>query len=58
MMDMASRHERLRASFPLPTLSQTVGLIGVCLVINLVIIGAFSKALYSTPESSKREKTT
>ncbi|XP_025069992.1 membrane progestin receptor gamma isoform X3 [Alligator sinensis] len=58
MMDMASRHERLRASFPLPTLSQTVGLIGVCLVINLIIIGAFSKALYSTPESSKREKTT
>uniref|UniRef100_A0A7M4FQT6 Progestin and adipoQ receptor family member 5 n=2 Tax=Crocodylus porosus TaxID=8502 RepID=A0A7M4FQT6_CROPO len=58
MMDMASRNDRLRASFCLPTVSQTVGLIGICLVINLVIIGAFSKALYSTPESSKREKTT
>uniref|UniRef100_A0A8C0GHJ6 Progestin and adipoQ receptor family member 5 n=1 Tax=Chelonoidis abingdonii TaxID=106734 RepID=A0A8C0GHJ6_CHEAB len=55
-IDMKARHDWLLASSPLLSFSQTVGSIGISIIINLTIIAAFSLALYSRPKSSRKEK--
>ncbi|XP_038276750.1 membrane progestin receptor gamma [Dermochelys coriacea] len=55
-IDMNARRDWLLASSPLLSHSQTVGSVGISIIISLTIIGAFSLALYSTPMSSRKEK--
>uniref|UniRef100_K7GBC7 Progestin and adipoQ receptor family member 5 n=1 Tax=Pelodiscus sinensis TaxID=13735 RepID=K7GBC7_PELSI len=52
-MDMNVRRDWLLAFSPLLSLSETVGSIGISIIINLTIIGVFSRALYSTPKSTR-----
>ncbi|KAM6425932.1 membrane progestin receptor gamma [Liasis olivaceus] len=46
--------DRSKASLPSTFFSQTVGFFAAAVVVNLVIITIFSKALYSTPRFSKK----
>ncbi|KAM9125110.1 membrane progestin receptor gamma isoform 3-T3 [Pangshura tecta] len=55
-IDMNTRRDWLLASSPLLSFSQTVGSIGISIIISLTIIAAFSLALYSRPKSSRKEK--
>ncbi|KAJ6662928.1 hypothetical protein lerEdw1_011132 [Lerista edwardsae] len=54
LVDMKERRERLLASLPAPTFSQTFGSVLVSSIISLLIIAAFSMTLYSLPKCSRK----
>ncbi|KQK84763.1 membrane progestin receptor gamma-B-like protein [Amazona aestiva] len=56
MMDMAERHDRLLPSSLLPSSLQTLGSMGICMAMNLAVIGLCSASLRFMPEPLQREK--
>uniref|UniRef100_A0A8B9G1L1 Membrane progestin receptor gamma n=1 Tax=Amazona collaria TaxID=241587 RepID=A0A8B9G1L1_9PSIT len=56
MMDMAERHDWLLPSSLLPSSLQTLGSMGICMAMNLAVIGLCSASLRFMPEPLQREK--